>query len=384
MRAEERIEEGLKALRGSRPDLARGDFAEALVEAPADPTAAFGLALSETLMLPASPAARGTLKALGLRAPVVEEEVFGPNGILADLARGLESDAVRRTAYQALGLDSDETPDLRGLLARMPDSTTPAALATRARELAAELVPIASWFEAAAQPGFRMVVPGGLFHLDGDLVVGQGEAAALAGIVRTVRAGLLAVGSYRWDDRPLAPLASRSDAEVATALSGIVWTAGSPTTLKSPSAELRRGLLRLNEALSLPPAEAAAPGAVVAWELLPTEGVDRVVALLTATLGALSGPTLLPDSRPATVLDLSAASTLPPALPIDALVALEDGGVGLRQGFLADLTRGIAEPPLSMDPEPTPALFVGGMPSDGWLGRWLDPVVTRFEADLGL
>ena len=384
VRAEERVAEGRRALRASRPDLARGDFVDALMEAPSHPEAAFGLALSESLMLPASDAVQGALRDLGLRAPVVEEELFGPSGILADLARGIEADVVREKALSSLGIDPEGAPDLRTLMAAARPGADAATLAGRARELAAELAPIAGWFEAAAQPGFRMVVPGGLFHLDGDLVVGEGEAAALAGVVRIARSALLAVGAYRWDSRPLAELARLSDADLADALSSTLWSALPPATLNVAAGELRRGVTGIGQALSLPPAEAAAPGAVVAWELLPREGVDRVVALLTATSDALDGPTLLPDTAPATTLDLSTAVAAPPALPLGSFEALPDGGVGLREGFLPELTAGVATPPLALDPEPTPALFAAGMPAEGWLGRWLDPVVSRFEVDLGL
>lgn len=384
IRAEERIEEGLRALQASRPDLARGDFVDALVESPAHPEAAFGLALSESLMLPASDAVRGALQDLGLRAPVVEEELYGPSGILADLARGHEAEVVRRGALDALGLDPDRPMDLRALMARADPDVDASSLAARARQLAAELAPIAGWFEAAAQPGFRMVIPGSLFHLDGDLVVGTGEAAALAGVVRVARAGLLAVGAYNWGSRPLADLAALPDPALADALSSTVWTAVPPGRLTGAAIELRRGVDRLDQALSIPLAEAAAPGTLVAWELLPQEGVDRVVALLRSARQALSGSVTLPDTVPATRLDLSEAISAPPALPIRAFEVRSGGGVGLRTGFLPDLTRGIADPPLALDPEPTPALFAGGLPESGWLTRWLRPVVTRFEADLGL
>lgn len=384
VRAEDRIEEGHKALRASRPDLARDDFADALIEAPTNPEAAFGLALSETLMLPASPAVRGTLADLRMRTPIVEEEVFGPTGILADLSRGLEADVVRRRALALLGLDRDDTPDLRALLAGADDGISLASLAARARELAAELAPIAGWFDAAAQPEFQMIVPGGLFHLDGDLIVGPGEAAALAGAVRIVRAGLQAVGAYRWQSAPLAEIARQPDVDLASTLSSVVWTAAPPRSLHAPANELRRGVDRLKEALGSSQQRVATPGAVVAWELLPRDGVDRVLALLEATSGALTGRTDLPDTEPATTLDLSAAAANPPALPIGSFEALTDGGVGLRHGFLPDLTRGFADPPIAFDPEPTPVLFAGGLPKADWLSRWLNPVVNRFQVDLGL
>ena len=92
----------------------------------------------------------------------------------------------------------------------------------------------------------------------------------------------------------------------------------------------------------------------------------------------------MPDTEPATTLDLSAAAANPPALPIGSFEALTDGGVGLRHGFLPDLTRGFADPPIAFDPEPTPVLFAGGLPKADWLSRWLNPVVNRFQVDLGL
>ena len=387
VRAEERIEQGIKALRESRPDLARQDFADALVDSPSDPEAAFGLALSEALMLPESPAVRGGLRALGLRSPILREDLYGAHGILADLAQGLEPEAVRRRLFGAFGLDRSEAPDLRAHARLLPASTTPRVLAGHGRALAAELLPIASWFEAAAGAEFRMVIPGGLLHLDGDLVVGPGEAAALAGAARMLRASILAVTSYGWDDSPLTGLAELDDAELSVALSEIVVAAAPPTELVAVASELRRGLRQLADALAQPsqPAGAAGTaGAVVAWNLLPVDGAEQVRALLLAARDALAGPTRLPDSDPPTTLDLAQAVTFPPSLPAGAFVVASEGGVTLREGFLTDLTTGVANPPLALDPEPRPILFAAGQPQEGWLGRWLEPLFKRLETDLGL
>ncbi len=380
--ADVHVEAGVRALRDARPDVARDDFEAALLIRPGHTEAAFGLALSEALMLPESPAGQGALDALGLRRVAMVADVFGPSGILADLARGLEFEALRLQARATLGLDAADTADLNTLLSRMPPSTSASTLAAHLEGLADHLAPIATWFEAAAQPEFSMIIPGALFHLEGDLAVGPGEAAALAGATRVARAALMAVAAYGWSERPLAELGELSTAERAAALSVFIAEATPPADLIGPAAEGRRGMEALLGALG---AHASTPrGSLVAWDLLPREGADRVVALLEATARATEGAVTLPDTSPATSLDLSVAIHAPPALPDEALIVDAEGLIGVRPGVLADLSAVVAQPPLAVDPTPSPALFVHGRPTEGWLGRWLDPLLSRLEVDLGL
>ena len=388
---------GLDALSASRPDRARGEFVEALALDPVAREAALGLALSELLLLPASPAGVELLTEMGMQAPAMASEVFGPGGLLADLARGVERPVVERRFRRSLGLPEAGLDGVGAWLATLPETTTPRRLVRRGRFLAAELEPIATWLEAAAAPSdepLAFVLPGGLFHLTADFVVGEPEALALAASLRAARAALLGLSEYDWSDEPLHLLARLEGEDLADALSGALVGASSAGSLLPVRVELERALQRMVAAIALGPRRPAPrAGQVVAWNLVPAAAAPQVADLLRAVAGALEGPTPLPDTDPPTALDLTflGGPPPPPPLPLPAprngrlFQVGADGEPELSLRFVEAFTAsaGVALPPLALDPHVVPTLFSSGVPEAGWLDRWLSPLVGRFEADLG-
>ncbi len=389
--AADQVEVGTSHLARSRPDLARQAFAAAIVADPLSPEAAFGLGLSELAMLPGSPASRALLAELGLEAPEPASDLFGPTGLLSDLHRRVVREAVRARLLAMLGAPEDGWDGVRDLLGSLPPTTTPATLAARAGELAAELNVIATRFEVAGDRRVRpldLVVPGGLFHLDADLAVGPAEARALGGATRAVRTLLLVVSAYRFSDRPLCDLAGYEGEELAAALSGLVADAAPPASLATGRRDLTAALDDLAAALEAGAEVGLRPGQVVAWGLVPPEELAGVRALVDAVRAALEAPTVLPDTEPSTVLDLSGLFARPPKLPVEAAFFEPDdaGEPELSLGFVEALAEsaGLASPPLRLEPETQPTLFSGGVPEPGWLSRWLAPTLERLETDLGL
>ena len=385
------MEDGRLALAGSRPNEARQHFASALTADPVSAEAACGLALSELLVLPGSPAGRALTAELGLRPLDPAVDLFGETGVLADLAHTLDPDVVRRRLLDRLDVPDGGWDGIGGWLAGLPATTSPASLAKRAGALADELEIIASWFEAAADPRLeplRLVVPGGLFHLDADLILGPAEARALAGAARAVRALLQTMASYRFSDRPLAELAELEGQPLADALSALLADTGPPATLEGVRDDLGAALDQLTAALVTGVTTGTRPGQVVAWGLVTAAHVVGLPRQLAALTAALSGPADLPDTVPSTRLDLSRLFDVPPALPAATplFVTDETGRTVLGMQVFEELLAqaGASSPPLSLEPEAAPTLFASGRPAEGWLERWLAPLLDRFEADLGL
>ena len=384
------IEAGRLALSASRPDQARQRFAAALASDPLSPEAAFGLGLSELLMVPGSPAGQALAAELGLRPVEPAEDLFGPDGALADLGRTLDPAYSGRRLLARLGVPAGGWSGVGEWLVSLPETTSPASLSARAGELAAELGVVASWFEAAGDPRvepLEMVIPGGLLHLESDLVVGPAEARLLAGLTRGARGLLRVVAAYRFSARPLAELAGLDGEALARALSALLADTGAPETLEHLRPDLRGALDQLTAALASGVATGARPGQIVAWDLVSSADLFGLAGLLSALAASLDGPAELPDTSPRTRLDASLLLSSPPAIPAEPpLFSVGEAGEPvLRLGLLEELLEraGASSPPLRFE-EGAPTLFTSGSPSEGWAGRWLAPLLDRLESDLGL
>jgi hypothetical protein len=378
----------------ARPGDAHDAYAEALLVDPVHPEAAFGLALTDLLLLPEGDAGAALLAELGLKKLDVEADLLGADGLLAELAAGLEDDLLEARTRSLLGLPAERSSGTSGTaewLRGLPATTTAASLAARAGDLAKALGPVARWLEVAAgDPALRFEIPGSLLHLSTDIICGPPEAAALAALIRTTRAALSTVASYRWPTHSLRGLGQATGEELAVELSAVVARTRAPIgDLGTVRADLRHGLDDARHALARgQDVRRAEPGRVFAWDLISPADADRIGEFLGAMARALNGPAKLPDTEPPTEVNLDLLLRQAPAPPRDipAFEASSEGEPSLRSGFWETLLAeaGAAEPPVLLGSEPSPHVFSGGVPADGLLDRWLDPLMLVLETDLGL
>ncbi len=356
---------GLAALRAARIDDAAAHYQAAVQAEPGSAELAMGHGLTRLLTLVDAAASQDALADFGLSSVSLLPALYGPEGVWARRAAGASAGAALEPLFVAAELNPERRDSISGFLAGAPGGLSGVRVQRRVVELADELEAAASWFELAAQDeALCFVLPGPALHLSQDVAFGPPEAWALAGTLRVGAGFLLGLAGHAAGlveplglrDLDAPALAARLNALRAAAMLD-------PSTLGRARTSLDLGLSDLSEALQQAAAgelggcsdEEPAP-ARAAWGSLSPQELAGAAGIVDALRLALYGSSLLPDSAPRTVLDLSSyfgAPFWPAALALDPLrsepaivadAAPSGGDLVVDPGFVDAVLAPLAQP----------------------------------------
>jgi hypothetical protein len=182
----------------SDPWAAQPKFEEALACDPTNARAAFGLALTQLILLPEISEAEELLTYLG-RTPMSSTIVAGEQSVFAGLRDGWSCTQAEDALASALPWD--HVPAAKELFEAMPDAATGDGAMQRILALIPRLDAIADNLSIAiADEAFVLGIPRGLIYLEGpDFEVTVAEALLVRSAVQITRGALLFASAYDWN-----------------------------------------------------------------------------------------------------------------------------------------------------------------------------------------
>ncbi|MBI2067499.1 MAG: hypothetical protein HYT77_05770 [Deltaproteobacteria bacterium] len=341
--AEEAYEQGMENLSQGLIRDAKESFEQAITESPRLAEAHFGLALTQLMLLPETPAGLGIQDGFGQERFTIDD-FFGPGSWLEDMNEWRRNGSVgeRPGRERFPWSDTSEEFNLGQLFALAQNGYTTEEFQEGLRGIRSELDTVIDHLEAARLCNdFEFTVPGQLFYSSRSIPVNWTDLTLLTAGQYSTQFGLSLFNGWRFD----VDLGSLFDEEGDQEISNMAlvdqmnnfFRLRDSSEFTTARQQLLTSLQLILEALEAMP---TAPAFGVIEDSPAVEaGLDQILRIAQAAQDSFGGVVTLPGTLPVITVDLSSLFSSPPTLEsigIEPFV-LEDGEIHLVEAFFTTM-----------------------------------------------